>query len=188
MQQYIHVLYTARLWNPLSWFIRWMVGPSKLSFQRSSHGMVVDGDCVIEAHMIDGVRRVPRAVALKGARIVREAYYPVKDAEAGLAWYRAQACSYKPQFASWVPKWLQAVLAIPLKVAHNNYDYKGAFGMGFAPDRDWQDPSEWSCYEGVAGTLKAAGSDVFSEWGFVTETTLWTIKHVAAPPLLVRVV
>jgi len=187
MQQYIHVIFTARLFNPLSWLIRWMVAPSKVSFSMSSHSMVVDGSYVIEAHMIEGVRRVPRDVALKGARVVREAYYPVPDAEAGLAWYRSQLCTYQPTFASWVPKWVQAVLALPLKMLHNNYDFKGAFGMGLAPNRDWQDPSEWSCYEGVAGTIKAAGLDVFSDWGYVTETTLWSIKHTVPDPLLVRV-
>jgi hypothetical protein len=183
-QQYIRVIYTARLWNPLSWLIRWMVGPSKLSFQKSSHGIVVDGDSAIEANMIYGVREVPLAVAIKGARIVREAYYPVRDAKAGLDWYRGQKCAYVPQFKAWVPGWLRKVLEIPLYLLNNNYDFKGAFGMGFAPDRDWQDPSKWSCYEGCAGTITAAGSDVLSDCGFITETTLWSIRHVVAPPLL----
>ena len=183
-QQYIPVIYPARLWNPLSWFIRWMVGPSKLSFQKSSHGIVVDGDHAIEAHMVYGVRRVPLAVGLKGATVVREAYYPVPDAEAGLAWYRAQQCTYQPQFAAWVPGWLRSVLAIPLHLLNNNYDFKAAIGMGFAPDRDWQEPDKWSCYEGCAGAIRNAGSDVFSEWGFITETTLWSIKHVVPPPVL----
>lgn len=179
-QEYIHIIFTARLWNPFSWFIRWMVGPSKMAFQRSSHGIVVDGDNGLEANMVYGVRSAPLSEIVKGAKIVRQAFYPVDNAEAGLAWYRAQACTYAPQFASWVPAWARKLLDVPLRMWNSNYDWEGVFGMGFAPDRDWQDPSKWSCYEGCAGAIKAGGLDVFSDSGFITETTLWSIKHIAA--------
>ena len=175
--QTIEVIYTKRNFNPISLMIRYMIPTSRVSMARSSHGMAVDGDHVIEAHMLYGVRRVPAAVALKGATVVRRAAYPVDDAERGLAWFRSQVCTYQPEVPAWLPKWAQAVVWFVKMIRHNNYDFKGALGLGFAPHRNWQDPSLWTCYEGLARTLLEAGLDVFSDAGFITETTLFSIRH-----------
>lgn len=175
--QTIHAIYTKRVTNPVSWLIRWTIPQSRFFFSRSSHVMVVDGDHAIEAHMLYGVRRVPLAKALKGATIVKEALYPVKDAGRGLAWFRSQICTYVPNPPKGMPKWAQALVAVVQRLRHNNYDFKGAFGLGLAPNRDWQDPAAWHCYEGLARALREAGLDVFSDSGFITETTLLSIRH-----------
>jgi hypothetical protein len=188
MQQHIRVIYTAKLFNPVSWLIRWMVGPSKVSFTRSSHGMVVDGVYAIEAHMIFGVRRVPLTVALHGATVVLVADYPVDDAEAGLGWFRSQVCTYIGRRPAWLPKPLQELVALVDLVLHNNYDYKGALGLGIAPDRNWQSPDNWFCYEGIGRALKEAGLNVFAELGHITEGVLLAIRHCEQPPACVALV
>jgi len=181
----IKVIFTRRTFNPMSLLIRWMVPRSRTTLAGSSHSMVVDGDTghVIEAHMLDGVRRVPIATAIKGAKVVRIAVYEVADAKAGLDWWRSQICQYKPNLPRWMPAWLQAPVGVVLRLIHNNYDFKGAVGIGIAPDRNWQDPINWSCFEGTARTIKEAGSDVFAESGYMTETILLAVKHSTVPAL-----
>jgi hypothetical protein len=174
--QTLRVIYTKRRWNPVSWLIRYMLPMSRMKLARSSHAMVVDGEHIIEAHMIYGVRRVPHDVALAGAIIVKDVHYAVPDAEAGLAWFRSQVCTYEPILPDWLPAWLRKAVEIVLRVWHNNYDFKGAIGVAIAPDRDWQNPVSWFCYEAIARMLKAAGLDVFADTGYVTELTLLTIN------------
>lgn len=185
-QQHIRVIYTARTFNPVSWLIRWMVPRSRVALAHSSHSMVVDGDHVIEANMIYGVRRVPIAQAIKGARVVRVAGYPVPNAERGLAWFRTQLCTYVPALPCWtrfLPAFARSSIELLMRMRYNNYDFKGAIGIGFAPDRNWQDPVNWSCFESSARTIKEAGSDVFADSGYITETTLMAVKHVLLPSL-----
>lgn len=179
MQQ-ITVIFTKRMLNPISWLIRWAIPQTRLVIARSSHSMVVDGDHVIEAHMLYGVRRVPLADAIKGATVVGTINYPVVDAEKGRAWFRSQICTYRPTPPSWLPKWAQAAVGAVQRMIHNNYDFKGAMGLGLAPNRDWQDPIAWHCYEAVARTLREAGLDVFADTGFITETTLLAVRNTPA--------
>jgi hypothetical protein len=173
----LHVIFTSRALNPISYLIRWMMPRSRLALAQSSHSMLVDGEHVIEAHMVYGVRRVPRAVALKGAKIVAERFYEVPDAEAGRAWYRSQVCAYVPQLPAWLPECMRPILSTVVLLFKNNYDFKGALGLGLAPGRDWQDDINWSCYEGVASSIKHAGRDVFADYGHITEQVLFAIKE-----------
>lgn len=185
--QELTVIFTKRMSNPISWLIRWAIPQTRLYIARSSHAMVLDGDHVIEAHMLYGVRRVPLADAIKGATVVGAARYAVRDAAKGCAWFRSQICTYKPAPPSWLPKWAQAGVAVIQRLLHNNYDFKGALGLGMAPNRDWQDPVAWHCYEGVARALLEAGLDVFADTGFITETTLLAVRHVPGLPVSARV-
>jgi hypothetical protein len=171
----LHVIFTSRALNPISYLIRWMMPRSRLALARSSHSMLVDGDYIIEAHMIYGVRRVLREVALKGAKIVAERFYEVPDAEAGRAWYRSQVCTYVPNLPAWLPA--RQVISAAILLFKNNYDFKGALGLGLAPDRDWQDDINWSCYEGIGGSIKHGGRDVFADYGHITEQVLFAIKE-----------
>ena len=146
----ITVVFTKRRMNPISWFIRWAVPRSRFALALSSHCMIVDGDYIIEAHMRHGVRRVLANEAMKGLTIVRSINYSVANAEDGLAWGREQCGA--------------------------GYDWAGAFGTAIEVDREWQNPSEWFCYELAASVIKNAGRDAFAEYGCITESTLLSIK------------
>jgi uncharacterized protein YycO len=146
----VNVVFTKRKFNPTSWIIRWCLPRSRFHSSQSSHAMIVDGDYVIEATMLHGTRRVLKAEALKGAVVVADVHYSVPDAEAGLAWARAQ-------------------VGLP-------YDFKGAVGLALSPDRDWTEQDSWFCYELAAATLKAAGRDVFKHYGHISENQLLAIK------------
>jgi uncharacterized protein YycO len=112
--------------------------------------MIVDGDYIIEAAMLHGVRRASRAVALKGQVVVATVDYNVPDARLGISYAWSQMGA--------------------------KYDWKGVLGLGTDLDRNWQDPSSWYCYELVAYTLKMAGKDVFADTGHITESVLLAIK------------
>jgi len=146
----ITVIFTKRQWNPVSWLIRWAVPRSRFALALSSHCLIVDGDHVIEANMIHGVRRVPTEVGMAGLTVVKTVDYSVQDAEAGLVWGRLRD--------------------------GEKYDYPGAFGIAIRVDRDWAEPGRWFCYELAAAVLKAAGRDAFAYAGYITETTLLSIK------------
>lgn len=102
--------------------------------------------------MLYGVRRVPLSVALKGLTIVRAVDYQVPNAEAGLAWARR------------------------LAEQKTKYDYAGALGLGLAPDRNWQDESNFFCFELFAGILDRAGRMIFSQNAHITGSMLLSIK------------
>jgi uncharacterized protein YycO len=146
----IRVLFTKQKWNPISYLIRWALPRNRINWSKSSHGMIVDGDYIIEASMLHGVRRVPREVALAGKTIVATVDYSVPDAHNGITW-----------------AWTQ----IGAK-----YDWLAALGLGVDLNRNWRDPSKWYCYELVAATLAEAGKDVFADTGHITETVLLGIK------------
>jgi uncharacterized protein YycO len=110
----------------------------------------VDGDHIIEASMLHGVRRVPTVEALKNVTIVKEIAYAVHDAEAGLAWARSQVGTA--------------------------YDWPGAFGVALDVERDWQKPDSWFCFELAAAALKAAGRDTFADQGHISGNVLLSIK------------
>ena len=188
--QYMKLIYTARVWNPFSWVIRWGIPTSRFSLAKSSHVIVSAGDTVIEAHMIGGVREVPADVALKGAKVVTVRYYPVRSVEDGLAFMRAQLDTYEPKLPRWtrfLPKLARSGIETVMRMVHNNYDFKGAFGLSLAPGRNWQDPSNWHCYELAAAALKAGGFQGLSEdAAFLTETVLLGLASYEAEPVLRR--
>lgn len=146
----IRLLFTKRAYNPVSWAIRAALPVSITTWGHSSHCIVVDGDNAIEATMLHRVRRVPLAEALRGAAIVATVDYQVVDAEAGLVWCRQQVG--KP------------------------YDFKGAFGVGLKPDRNWQKDDAWFCYELGAATLVQAGLDIFADCGHINGNILLSLR------------
>ena len=148
--QKIRIVFTKRKLSVVSLLIRWALPRSRFAMARSSHSIVVDGDFMIEATMLHGVRRERAEVIMKGQTVVRVVEYQVPDAEAGLAWARDQV--------------------------GRPYDFRGAFGLALSPGRDWMEPDRWFCYELVAATLAAAGRDVFANTGHITEAPLLAIK------------
>jgi len=82
--------------------IRWTLPQIRFKIARSSHSIVVDGGHNIVATMIYGVRRIPIDVALKGAKVVQEAAYPVEDAERGLTWNKNRSMILSVKIASWI--------------------------------------------------------------------------------------
>lgn len=172
----ITIMLTRRRWNPISWLIRYGMPRSRFALALSSHAIVFDGDICYEATMLHGVREVPRQVAMAGQHAVYEKRFSVPNRAAGIAWARAQVCTYQPNPPKWLPKWLRSPLAVVLKLARNNYDFKGAFGIAFAPGRKWQEDDCWFCFEFAAGVLRAAGRDVFADLSHVGETALIAIN------------
>lgn len=128
--------------------IRWALPRSRFSLALSSHALIKDGEYFIEANMLHGVRRSKDA--LSGLTIVKIVDYLVSDAESGLTWARGQV--------------------------GKKYDWPGAFGLALNPDRDWQEPDSWFCYELAAATIVNAGRDAFASKGHITEATLFSIK------------
>lgn len=146
----IAMLFTRRRYNPVSWLIRWALPLSRFKWSQSSHVMVIDGDHVVEASMLHGVRRVPFDEAMRSQTVVKWVVFTVPDTEAGMGWIRSQVG--KP------------------------YDFKGAFGLSLTPTRDWQEDDCWFCYELAAATLHAAGREVFARTGHISEAALLAIK------------
>jgi hypothetical protein len=148
--QSITIIYTKRRFNPISWLIRWALPRSRFSLALASHCMIVDGDHCIEASMLHGVRRVPMDIALAGQVTVIAVDYSVPDADAGLDWLRSQV--------------------------GQPYDWRGAFGLALDVDRDWQEETDWFCFELAACTLERAGRAIFADTGHITGSVLMAIK------------
>ena len=147
----ITVIFTKRAWNPGSLLIRWGIPVSRFKVARASHCLIKDGDYLIEANMEHGTRRVVAAEAMKGLTVVDTVDFSVPDAGAGLAFARSQDGT--------------------------PYDFKGAFGLALAPDRDWLEPDKWFCFELAAATLVAAGREDFREdAGHISGNLLMAIK------------
>lgn len=146
----IRIIFTKRRFNPISLLIRWSIPRTRFVLAQASHCMIVDGDCVIEASMLHGVRRVLRETALDDAAIVDVVDYVVPDAESGLAWARTQV--------------------------GKGYDWLGVLGIALAPDRNWQDESDWFCFELAAAALAHAGRDLFADCAHITGSMLIAMK------------
>jgi hypothetical protein len=172
----IRVIFTRRRWNPVSWLIRWAVPRSRFALALSSHCIVDAGDKCYEATMLHGVRDVPLPIAMKGQVLIKETRFSVRNRAAAIAFLEAQVCRYKPKLPRWLPKWLRVPLTIILVLINNNYDFKGAFGLALAPDRDWAEADLWYCYELVAAALQAGGRPVFANLTHVGETALMSIN------------
>lgn len=98
-----------------------------------SHCAVVDGDEVIEASALHGVRTRPLADLLADA-----SQYEVVDVP-----------SLNPA----------AVIAAARAELGKPYDWFGVAGFGFR--RQWQEPDSWFCSELVAWAFHAAGQPLF---------------------------
>lgn len=147
----ITVVFTKRNWNPGSYLIRWGLPKSRFKVADASHCLIKDGDYFIEASMEHGVRRALADEALKSLTVVDTITYNVSNAEAGIAFARSQV--------------------------GKSYDFKGAFGIALAPDRDWTQDDKWFCFELAAATLAKAGRNDFREdAGHISGNLLMAIK------------
>jgi hypothetical protein len=147
----LRALYVTRKFNPVSVAIRIANPVSITKIAPASHVICVDGDYAIEANMLHGVRRVPLKEALGTAKIVADISYSVPDADAGLTWLRSEAARNAP------------------------YDWKGAFGLGLAPDRNWQNPEDWFCFELFAAGMCKSGRTVFRDNAHVNAYMLMSL-------------
>lgn len=144
------ILIKHPIWNPPSTLIRVALPLSALHPGATCHAIVVDGDYAIEAKMLyldgyklkSGVRRNLLSDSLSGVTIVNDIQFDVPDATAAIAWAREQVG--KP------------------------YDWKGALGLWLAPDRDWNDPDSWYCFELAAQAIQQSGRKLFAETGHIT--------------------
>lgn len=169
-------IFTRRRFNPVSWLIRWVMPRSRFALALSSHLIVDAGAACYEAHMIHGVRRVSRDVALHGLIVVRERVHHLPNVRAAMGYADSLLCTYVPRVPGWVPAWLAGIVATALLMANNNYDFKGALGLGLAPGESWADPACFFCYEFGGAFLRAGGRDVFGELDRLSETALLAIN------------
>ena len=148
--KYITVVFTKNLWNPLSWFIRWVLPRSRFALAISSHCFIAIHDGLwFESAAPYGVKITNAADATKRNHVVAIRTYRVEDATAALAFLMSQV--------------------------GKKYDYKGAVGLGIAPSRTWHDDDAWFCYELAAACLKASGGEKFNNLSHVNETALLAI-------------
>ena len=148
--QKARVVFTTRDWNPISFLIRRMLPRSAFFGSLSSHAVIDMGDgTAIEASMRFGVRHVPMDQVMHGVRVVAVREYLVADEERGYRWLLDQIGT--------------------------RYDWSGAIGL-VDPDREWQKPDAWYCYELVAAYLVKCGLDVFHRHGSISERELLALK------------
>ena len=171
----VTILLTRRRWNLISWGIRWAMPRSRFALALSSHAIVVAGGLYYEATMLHGVRRDSADVVLAGQHVVRSVVHAVPDLAAGIAWAEAQLCQFRATAPAWLPDALRPLYCAIQMVLHSNYDWKGAFGLGLAPGRNWADEDCWFCYEFAAGWLRAAGRPMFANLSHVGETALLAV-------------
>lgn len=144
----IKVLFTRRK-SIFSWLIRWALPRSRFSLGECSHCLVVDCGYAIEAKMFYGVKKTPIDQVVNNSIVVKEVDYEVEDVNAGISWLRFQV--------------------------GKSYDWLGVFGLVWNQDRDWQDESNWFCFELAAATLHHAGRKIFNSDALVTGSMLMSI-------------
>lgn len=149
----IEGLCTIRPFNPGSLLIRVANPVSIVKIAPASHIITIDGDTGygIEASATHGVRRALLKDMLKGLTVVKRISHEVPDAEAGLQWGRLSAAR------------------------KDKYDIKGALGLGLGPDRNWQDPADWFCFEHYAMIVLQAGRKTFVDNAHVTAYMLMSL-------------
>ncbi len=149
----IHAIFTKRPYNVGSMLIRCANPVSFIKIAPVSHVIIVDGltGYGIEANMVHGVRRALLSEMMKGLTLVEQIRYEVPDAEAGLVWAR-QTAQRKAK-----------------------YDFRGALALGLEPDRDWQQDTDWFCFEFGCNVLAKSGRKVFSNHARVTGNMLMSI-------------
>jgi hypothetical protein len=172
----ITLLFTCRRWNPVSWLIRWVMPRSRFALALSSHCIILADGRYFEADMFAGVREIDRDTALRNHTVVRQRDYFVPSAAAGIAWILGQLCTYQSNPPAWLPAWARRIYAIVDLLINNNYDWRGALGLGLAPDRQWASDFAWFCYELAAGFIAACGRPVFANLSNVGETALLAIE------------
>lgn len=150
---YIEGIFTKRPFNPVSFAIRCATPVSLTTPSPASHVIILDGNTGIEANMLHGVRQVPISIATEGAVIVQRKKFYVPDKEAGIAFLRGEAARKAP------------------------YDWKGAFGLGLAPTRNWQDDSAWFCFELLCAALAKAGRPVFADNAHINAQMLLSLRY-----------
>lgn len=113
--------------NPFSWAIR------AFTWSRWSHVSIVDGDEVIEAVAIHGVRRAALLQRLDDA--VDHAFADLQCVDPEIVIAAAESQIGKP------------------------YDYTAVAGMGL--HRDWQEMDSWFCSELIAWAFEEGKSGLF---------------------------
>ena len=113
--------------NPFSGLIR------VATWSRWSHVAIVDGDHVIEAVALHGVRRVPLSEAIGRAKRYALVERPCRN-----------------------PK---GVIAAAISQIGKPYDYTAVLGIGL--HRDWQEDDAWYCAELVAWAFDQATEPLF---------------------------
>ena len=140
----ITVIFTKNVWNPISWFIRWVLPRSRFSLAISSHCYIVDGDTLYESTGIGGVQTLAKSSLTD--QIVMTCNYTVKDRAAGIEFLKSQ-------------------LGKP-------YDFMAVLALGIDPNRDWESTDKWYCYEYAAKAIKTANGPQFNNVSHITETGL----------------
>lgn len=117
------------------------------TWSRWSHVALVDGDTVIEAAALHGVRRVPVISAMDRAKDIARVDLPCRDSKAVI-----QAASSQ--------------IGKP-------YDMTALFGL--LMHRDWQEDDAWFCSELVAWAFAQGGTPLFRAEALhrVTPQHLW---------------
>lgn len=155
----IQAIFTKRPYHPGSLLIRVANPVSFIKIAPASHVIIVDGKSGygMEASMTHGVRRALLSEMLKGLTTVARIKYDVPDAEAGLVWARETA------------------------QRKAKYDYRGALALGLAPDRDWQEDTDWFCFEFGCNVLAKSGRKIFSNSARITANMLMSVNPGLSP-------
>lgn len=129
--------------NPMSAVIR------AFTFSRWSHVAIIDGDTVIEAAALHGVRRVPVLDAINRAKRGEVVEFPCQDPD--------------------------RIIAAAASQIGKPYDYTALIGLGLR--RDWQESDSWFCSELVAWAFQEAGEPIFRADAMhrVTPEHLWML-------------
>ncbi|SCU94337.1 conserved hypothetical protein [Cupriavidus necator] len=148
----VRLFFSTTRW-PLSAAIR------AATWSRWSHVALVDGETVIEAVAVHGVRRAPLAEAIARAASFAFVDLPARDPAAVLAAGAAQI--NKP------------------------YDYTALIGLALR--RDWQARDAWFCSELVAWSFEAAGQPLLRSEVVrrVTPQHLWMLPPMQQMALAV---
>ncbi len=133
--------------NPMSTAIR------AFTFSRWSHVAIIDGDDVIEAAALHGVRRVSVIDAINRAKRGEVVEFPALDPD--------------------------RIIAAAAGQIGKPYDYTALIGLGLR--RDWQESDSWFCSELVAWAFHEAGEPLFRAEAMhrVTPEHLWMLDPSA---------
>jgi hypothetical protein len=155
----IHGIFTKKPYNPASFLIRVANPVSFIHIGPASHVIAVDGTTGygFEASALHGVRRALLKDMLKGCFVVEEKGYDVPNAKAGLDWLRETA------------------------ERKAKYDFKGALALGLSPERNWQEDTDWFCFEYFAYGLEKAGRKTFSNNARVSAYMLMSLSGEISP-------
>lgn len=139
----MRLVFSTKNWNPFSWVIK------IFTWSKWSHVGLVDGDYVIEATALNGVRRVPLEVALEGVS--------------------------KYEFVTLPSKNPSAIIEAAKTQIGKKYDFLAIIGIGLK--RDWQETDKWVCSELIAWAAKEAEDNLFrhDRINRITQEHLWML-------------